>query len=486
MKRRAVFSWIAVFVFLTCLPLSACKKEQKTGCRYEIKAEYVPENATLCAAQKVTYENRTETCLETLKFNLYPNAYRENSSVSPLPSAERDAAFYQGESYGEIQITSVVGGKGWEIAGQDQNLLCVDLTEPLYPNETVTIDIGFVTTLAKVNHRTGVGERTINLGNFYPVLCAYKNGFCECLYYGEGDPFFSECADYELTLTIPKGMTAATSGSLTDESTLESKKVCRYEASSVRDFAVVLSSEFETVERTVGATTLQYVSLRGEDETERSRAVTVMESAFSYFCKTFGEYPYSTFTIVRTSMFSVGAEYPALAMISSSVVGLDAVRAIVHETAHQWWFAVVGSDQTTNAWQDEGLAEYSTVLYFENHSEHGLTRQGLVAESLAEYRAYFSAYSVLGEEIDTSMQRPISEYASGYEYKTIAYDKSVVLMDAIRTGVGEKRFFSSLKRYYADQKFRLATPEDFIGSFEKTGVDISGLVRGFLSGEAIL
>ena len=38
---------------------------------------------------------------------------------------------------------------------------------------------------------------------------------------------------------------------------------------------------------------------------------------------------------------------------------------VVHEVAHQWWSAVVGSDSKRHAFLDEALANFSAALYFE-------------------------------------------------------------------------------------------------------------------------
>ncbi|GAG95852.1 unnamed protein product, partial [marine sediment metagenome] len=39
---------------------------------------------------------------------------------------------------------------------------------------------------------------------------------------------------------------------------------------------------------------------------------------------------------------------------------------IAHETAHQWWYSVVGNDEINQPWLDEAFAEYSTYQYFIN------------------------------------------------------------------------------------------------------------------------
>ena len=48
-----------------------------------------------------------------------------------------------------------------------------------------------------------------------------------------------------------------------------------------------------------------------------------------------------------------GMEYPELIFAYPSEV------AIVHEIAHQWWYGLVGDDQSREPWLDESFATYS-------------------------------------------------------------------------------------------------------------------------------
>jgi len=80
----------------------------------------------------------------------------------------------------------------------------------------------------------------------------------------------------------------------------------------------------------------------------------------------------------------------------------------------------------------------------------------------------------------------LKDYISEYEYRCLAYDKSVVMFDALRKSVGDKKFISSLKRYYGDNLFRMTTAHSLIGSFEKGGLDVAGFFDSFLHGKAIL
>jgi len=484
MKRLSAYALAFLFALITFPTLFSCKKKTEVYSRYEITAEYIPESRTLAGAVKLNFENGTDNEISLLKFNLYPNAYRQDALYKPVSSARAQAAYYAGESYGEMVVSSVNGCKGWEVMGEDENILYVYLERSLYPGDRVVLDVGFITKLAEVNHRTGVTKHAVNLGYFFPMLCGFKNGgFYECVYYSDGDPFYADCADYKLSLTLPKEYIAAGSGEITGERILESKKEYTMSASNARDFALTLSKDYRILSEKVGDCEVRYYYYA--DEAPQKSLDTAVE-CFRYFEKTFGEYPYPVYSLAETGFCYGGMEYTGLSVLSDSLEEEDRARVIVHETAHQWWAIGVGSDQIENAWQDEGLAEYSALLFFENYEKYGFTREGLVAQALREYRSYYDAYgSVLGRA-DTSMVRHLKDYISEYEYRCLAYDKSVVMFDALRKSVGDKKFISSLKRYYGDNLFRMTTAHSLIGSFEKGGLDVAGFFDSFLHGKAIL
>lgn len=477
-------------LFLICLallgifPSAGCKKTPKPYTRYEITAEYAPENRTLAGTAKVFFQNGTDNAISTLKFQLYANAYREKALYSPISPSVRDVAYYAGESFGETAISSVNGSKSWEVVGDDENILEVELIETLYPGDKVVIDISFLTKLAAVAHRTGVTKKTVNLGNFFPILCGYASGsFYETNYFSIGDPFFSDVADYKVRLTLPKDYTVAATGIAQEERVLESKKVCAMSALNVRDFAIVLSKSYRVLHAVSGGVELYYYYYADK---EANRTFDAIKESFAYFEKTFGEYPYESYTVAETGFCSDGMSYPCLTMLSDSLQGEGRIRAVAHETAHQWWGSLVGNNSVENAWLDEGLAEYSMVAFFENHEKYEIKREDEVTAALKEYRSYYDVYgSVLGRT-DTRMTRHLSEYVNEYEYRCLTYDKAVLLLDTARKSVGGKKFFAALRKYYESNRYKIASAGHLIGAFEKAGADVHGLFDGFLSGKGIL
>ena len=68
-------------------------------------------------------------------------------------------------------------------------------------------------------------------------------------------------------------------------------------------------------------------------------------------------YPYPTFRIAE-STGGLAMEAPALIWIPDTRGTVDHPFLISHETAHQWWYAIVGNDQSTSAFADEAMADY--------------------------------------------------------------------------------------------------------------------------------
>ena len=258
MKKLTLLLLTAAIVAVFTLPIAACKKDNSALCNYEIIAEYDGQK-TVSAVMNFTYYNDCENEISDLKFNLYANAYRQNARQKPISQTYLDKAFYNGESFGKIEILSVDNCSSWQVCGSDENVLLVSLLTPIYPENTVKISVKYTLELAQVNHRTGVTERAVNLGNFYPVLCHYeKSGFYECEYYSCGDPFVSDCANYTVQLTVPKSYVIASSGNLVKSNESGEKLVCEYELKRARDFAAVLSQNFKTESATLGDCTVTY------------------------------------------------------------------------------------------------------------------------------------------------------------------------------------------------------------------------------------
>lgn len=482
--KKLLCAIVIICLMASVFALASCSGGGEDLSSYDISVTYNSETGELEGRENFTFYNCYQNEFGELKFNLYGNAFREDASFKPVSDSYKSRAYYAGASYGGMEISSVENCAGWSIGGEDKNILTVQLSGPVYPGESAQVCINYILKLAKINHRTGITEKAVNLGNFYPVLCAYtRAGFSECPYYSCGDPFVSECANYSVTLNAPESFIAAASGKETDVSVADGRRKTQYVLAKARDFAIVLSEKFIVKSTSVNGVEVKYYCY---DEAGAEAGLKAAAESLEYFSEAFGKYEYPTYSVAETGFCYGGMEYPALSLIAVGLQPSDCAYTVVHETAHQWWYAMVGSDQLNCAWQDEGLAEYSTLMFFENNPDYGYTRAAIVDSATRSYRAFFSVYNQINGSVNTAMTRSLGDFSGEFEYTNIAYNKSLVMFDFLRKTVGDKDFLGCLKNYFAKYSGKIAPAEGLIACFTACGKDVEGLFASFTEGKILI
>lgn len=477
--RRILPVVLALLLALAPLTLAACGTT--TPDLYTMTLVYEPSTRSLAGEMTVQLENRTESAWETVEFQLWPNAFREGAKHLPVSETYAPAVYYKGASFGGITLTGIEGGEA-RVVGEDENILEVTPPAPVYPDERITLTMRFTVLLPEIEHRLGVGQKTVNLGNFYPILCAWgEEGFCEHVYACCGDPFVSGVADYDVTFSLPASYHVAHTGTgtRTEENGLATYHV---RAEGVRDFAMVCSEQFTVHTAEASGIPVAYYAL---DDADPSGTLQTACESLSYYADAFGAYEYPAYTVVETGFPYGGMEYPMLSLIADDLPATEVPLVVAHETAHQWWYAMVGSDQYHEAWQDEGLAEYSAALFFEAYPEYGRTYADMVAASESAYRAYYSVSAQLSRG-ETAMRRDLTDYTGDYAYRSLAYDKGVILFDRLRQTVGEERFFAAIKDYARAYKGEIAPPEALIARFAARSPQAEGIFAAFLDGLCVI
>ena len=470
-KKRIVLSLVLSFVFISCLGVFfACKKKEDTFSfskdlnSYHIEISQDGDRWT--GKEKLSYTNRTGDALSSLKFHLYPKFFEEGGTSYVIAQTKMNEAYPNGIDYAKYDVLRVVVGDvdvDVKYSGEMSGVLVVEFSNKLLLGEMTNIEIDFSFELPVGEHRFGYGDNAINLCNFYPIACVYENGdFEENPYHANGDPFYSEVANYNVIVTTDKNLIVAGTGNVAGETTNQDKKTTYFDAVAVRDFAIVLSENFEIVSKNAGDTLVSYYYY--EDE-YADVALQAGVDAINTFSKLFGKYPYSTFNIVKTGFVHGGMEYPNLVLISDDISNLDDyLNVIVHETAHQWWYGVVGNDEYTYPWLDEALAEYSTCLFYDYNDGYNLNMKDMVNVCHENYALFVSVYTDVLGSVDTSM-RAVNLYATEPEYTYCTYVKGVLMFDSLEKLVGRAKFLKSLQNYYKNMQFLVSKPENLINSF---------------------
>jgi len=265
MKRRLkLLSLFLVLVFIMsgCLSFkeaSPVLQMDEVDARnyYSIEAELNVDDKTLKAVEEVIYYNNDNVELKELYFHVYPNAFR-TKETAPFLFDDFDNAYKRGFAPGYAEIISVTkkDGKGEKLlkhslSGEGDTILRIELDAPLKPYERTSIRIEFALQIPPAGERFGYGDSNFNLGNWYPVAAVYdqKDGWNLDKYYAIGDPFYSDAADYRVSIITPEEYIVAASGQLVEEIKEEDGKIKRiYEGKALRDFAFVANNNFAVIE----------------------------------------------------------------------------------------------------------------------------------------------------------------------------------------------------------------------------------------------
>ena len=494
MKKFVSLLILGVFCCFFTFSLVGCSKNEidkasKNLTSYAISATLDDEMKQITATETIVFYNSTETELEYLCLHLYPRAFRDGAVIKPYTTLTSATCFPNGINFGDIVILKVrvnAETKDFDLIGEDEDILRINFGFKLSPKKSVQIVIEFNLIIPNCTHRFGWFENNINLGNWYPVVCVFENGeFDMTPYYATGDPFYTELANYQVEFKYPKDYNLVSTGK-TDDLIEGEQVISKISAKAVRDFALCLSKDAKVIHTQTGSVDLSYMT--NNDENNSDKYAKLGGDAISFFSKTFGDYPYKSMSIVKTPFIYGGMEYPNLVFISNSIDDeTEYVKVIVHEIAHQWWYGIVGNNEASEAWLDESLAEYSTALFFKNYPEYEINYDDFVKEALSSYLLYVDVIQTLKGEVNTKMNLCVNEYQNDYEYSYMVYVKGVIMFDSLKNMVGEKNVIAGLKKYYLDNKFKIASTESFLKAFEQAcHKDLRNYFDGFLNGTTII
>ena len=486
-KKKSVFAFAAVALAVLVLAVTALSlmsstnlltKARRNCDTITINAEYNSVAKTLDVVQNVRYENRTEVTLTGIKFHIYANAYRDGAKFSPVTSNEVPKAYPSGKSFGNISVGSVkVGGAavGVFIEGEDENVLSVPLITPLRPGKNVSIDLTYTIKLANIKHRLGWTDNAVNLGNFYPVPVIFEDGAWQTYPYSHnGDPFYNALHNFNVTMKCDRDLVVASSGTLvsTDEQGL--KSVYAFKSSAIRDFAMVLSKNFENVTKVVDKITVNYFYL---DDSDPQQSLRTAVDSIKTFSRLFTKYPYKQLSVVQTDFLHGGMEYGELVYIALDVLTGDGDnepsrsshnQVIIHEIAHQWWYGITGNNQVHTAWIDEGLAEYSTLLFYDHNPQYKVETKRLIANARDNYSFYVKLINTLGAEVDPEMNKDLNTFRTSYDYVFMTYVRGMLLFADLEKLLGQSLLTRGLREFARETSFGFATQDKLVKSLERT------------------
>ncbi len=407
------------------------------GTAYTMDVHLDYDEHRVSVQERIDYTNTTSDTLPNLVLNVHPNHSRGTFKLNEI-KVDVDGQLVQPEVF-PLDVT-----------------LRVDLPRELQPNEHVTLFLDFALNLPKISPGEeftegafGYSKRAVSLGNWYPVLAPYREdrGWYSLTYFPVGDPYVTEVADFNVTITTTERVTLAGTGQ-------ESRTGNRwhYEAEQARSFAVAASDSYEIATSQVGDVAVHVYYF----PTNQEAAQVVLETAsraMELFSELYGPYPYADYRVAETE-FAGGMEFSGVTFLGSIFYdeydGTNRTTIIpltAHEVSHQWFYGLVGSDQVTEPWLDEAIAEYSGFLYYERY--------------LPGDTDWWWSFAVEQWVPMGNIDALIYEFRDNRAYVDAVYRRGAQFVHELRQVMGDPAFFAFLQEYQRRFAFRLAKSQDF-------------------------
>jgi hypothetical protein len=477
------------------LLVSICMSGAMVGLSPRVPVEYAIEarldtaTQTVYGHQAIRFLNPTDEPLNQLCFHLYPDAFKDTSTVF----CNEDRRVRKNVADGNISRLDISNLK---IDGRnvDSNrirvegtLTYIDLNRELPPGRETEISLDFELPVPRIIIRFGYDSNgNYLLSHWFPILCGYQKGRLIDWEYHANSEFFSNFGNYTVELTLPSGFVVGSTGALTEFESNDSLTVWEARADTVIDYAFACGPAFEVRESDTLGIRIHYLLEENRLESlERIDRIT--KYTLAYCSERLFAYPYDDFTLVDLDPGAGGLELPGLVAVDMNqptrMMTPTAVDAtIAHEIVHQWFYSAIATNESEEAWLDEGLTTFLTSEIMDSYSgNEGYMNIFGYRISLSELFRTFAFMEGPSYPIDLKSW----EYPDQMEYNAAVYSRASMVLGTLKRVLGDSVFAEALRDFARRYRFGHPTGDDLLNSISSSAnVDLSGFSSQFVAGTA--
>jgi hypothetical protein len=486
---------LLILSILTCFQAGASAEEQAPRiASYRIDVRLDAEEKRLGGKETLTFVNTSRAKIDTLFLHLYPNAFASDTTILMRESLFPDRIKKREKCRGHMKVERVSLRGGSDLTDTkiiDETIMKLPLPDPLSPQESVELEIQFVVKLPQLILRLGYLDQDFMIGQWFPKMAVLdQDGHWNAHQYHFMGEFFADFGAYDVSITLPPEYAVGATGHLVENrENADSTRTYVFRAEEVHDFAWAASPDYRVSGRVVDGINLSFF-YKPEHEQSVDEIMNSAEFALKFYGSSFGEYHYGDFTIVDAKIGLGGGamEYPTLITVSPSGVAQERVRMdawiVFHEIAHQWWYGMVASNETEEAWLDEGFAVYSQRRAVEERLEDGANLIDLWGLKLSDLD--FSRVGYLLEPQTDPMLKDSWKYRGYLSYRASVYSKASLALETLRNHLGGEKMDQLMGEYFRRYKFKHPTTSDFIQLVqESAGEDLSSLLQQLAYGTGV-
>jgi hypothetical protein len=396
------------------------------------------------------FETRTMDIVQTIQYRLQSPT---QSTLNLINEPQR-----RGEDFSLTRI--MVEGQEVNHPISEAGVLVIPLPEGSQAGDWVTTQIDFTYRVPMRASRLGYTQYQANFGDWYLIVPPYEtqSGWQINPPSTVGEYISYELGSFDIQLSLqnaPENLTIAAS--------LLPEKVAgtyHYTAPRLRSFAWSASPYYQVSESEVKGTHLASYYYANHQQAGEAALQAVAE-AIELYSQVVGPIELANLSIVE-SLFLDGMEYHGLFFLGTEyyqeydLTPKNYLLPIaVHETAHQWFYAVVANDQANEPWVDEVLCVYLEKIYYENR--------------YPELVPWWWQFRVLRFEPQGWVNSTVYEHTQFRSYVDAVYLRGALWLDEVRERLGDDSFTAALHGYFYDHQYQQANGEDLLQALESPG-----------------
>jgi hypothetical protein len=468
---------------------------------YKMDVMMDAKNYQYKGTQKLIYTNNSPDTLKRVFYHLYNNAFQPGSEMDARlqsivdPDARMITKFKNAEGK-EIKESRISKLKPNEIgylkisnfkqdgvaahAKEVGTILEVDLAQPILPGKSTVFTLDFdgqVPVQIRRSGRNNAEGVEFSMAQWYPKIAEFDfEGW-------HADPYIARefhgvWGNFDVKITIDKDYVLGGCGYLQNPNEIghgyqdagikvtypkKTKNLTwHFIAPNVHDFTWAADKNYlHDVVKTDFGTTLHFLYKNNPKIIDNwKKAEPLTAQLMQFYNQTVGKYPYDQYSVIQGG--DGGMEYAMCTLILGEGTFDGLIGVIAHEMAHSWFQHVLASNESKHGWMDEGFTSYLEDL--------GMNE---IAEKKVE-NPHEGSYNGYYYMVKSGKEQPQTTHSDRYDvnqvYSITSYSKGDIFLSQLGYLIGKENLMKTLKKYYADFKFKHPTPNDI----KRTAERVSG------------
>jgi len=480
---------LALVVFLIGAPSAWAQSPSEWAQRvdYEMDIRLDTETHRVDGHQVLRYTNNSPDTLRTVYYHLYFNAFQPESMFAerhrqlPDPDGRTVPRIFHldPDEQGWHKIESLTQDGEPVSYEVTETVMRVELDTPIPPGATSTFEMDYRSQVPLQTRRSGRNSRgdsvDYTMTQWYPKMAEYDERGWHANFYVNRE-YYAPYGSFDVEITLPASYTVGATGVLQNPEAVGhgydmdgngtwrpsgpvadgDSLTWHFTAQNVHNFAWSADPDYVHDKVEEDGTT-HHILYKPEVADQWSRLRNVMPELTRFFSDEYGAYKYPQMTVAQGG--DGGMEYPMFTVVSSynrpefeerssfrSVLGTT-----VHEFAHMWYYAMLGSNEADYAWMDEGFTSYATTEGMAHLSGQENPSHTAAAQSEAQIQRMG-----LAEPRST----PADWFQTNTAYGVASYPGGEMVVDMLGYVIGEEQRDDWLKRYYRARTFQHPDPLD--------------------------